>query len=271
MRILLFLLLVIGLSNCTSTPQVVDVPWFVKLRVKEEVAPYAYQDSLAKYQDIRVKSVVNPSNFLTYLSDLEYNNGDTSRIRSNLHKALQKDSAAFCQSFIQPIEKYLIPNHRPHRRYQIPFILAFDTNLFFSLRDDCLECCKEHLNPEFSAFDLEISYLFLMDQWYRIPGRKSSQEQIIGMDTEVRQRIDVLYQKYPDNFEQENARDFLYTILLHSTDCDWTERWLNFYLKHYLPYPHQKDDMQHLIWRSSCMNDELKEIIRLQLESSSTF
>ncbi len=245
--------------------QELDVPYFVKLRVdKDGTAPYAYQDSLAIYQAIKTKHISNPSPYFSYLANLQCAtmSVDSTAIRSLVERSIQADSITFCKELIRPAYDYLLEG-RPHRRYAIPYILDFDFDYFFELKKACITCCtssmpEETLQEEY--VDLYMGYIKIRDQWHRIPSRQSNRAKMLQLDAENRQLLDKLFKQRP--LPSKTAlRSLLFTFILHSEDCDWTERWLKKYMANYRGYKNYKDNLQHFLWRSSCTNDTYKQLI----------
>ncbi len=256
--------------------EILKVPWFVQQRVYNEgLDAYAYQDSLRRYGDLSIEEVINESNYYSYLANLIYAASPERKneIKQLLEAAFNADSIGFCANHIEKVYNYLKPINRPHRRYSMPFIVDFNLNYFLELRQRCEVCCSGNDSYEeikelnYKDLFLSIAYISLRDQWHRIPQRKPEPEKQIEFDSLNRVLLDTLITKYELPKGDKKIRSTIFVSLLHSTDCDWTDKWIKIYMDYYRGYEKYESHLKHFLWRSDCTDKKLEEWISKEIES----
>lgn len=270
----LLVLLCLLMYSCQSQEKIsLEIPWYVKQRVKDDgVYHYNFQDSLKKYSAIHPKQVINKGNYFSYLANLHYesNTRDSIKTRQFLEKAYQEDTSGFCIHLIQPSYQYLKPNGRPHRRYTMPFILDYDLEYFLEKAEACKNCpdyqVEEAIDTlEYSRLLLYSSYISIRDQWYRIPSRTANPDKQTEFDQVNRALMNRLYENNPLPGDDQEIRANIWTLILHSDDCEWTKKWLGIYMATYKGHKRYAEHLNHFLWRSSCNNEYYRKIIKEEI------
>lgn len=271
MKNIIFFFIILSLSCAVRNKKNLDIPWYVKERIKKDrLSNYNYRDSLEKYNAYHKKEIENLGNYYSYLSNLNFieNPSNKKDALQFLNKAFELDSLSFCNNLIAESYQYLKPNGRPYRRYTMPFILDLDLDYFIS----CLKECQAINNqPEFDFNEeqelmLHLHYILLKDQWFRIPSKKANPKRQQQFDRENRKALDELFEQFDFPVDNEDLKENIFTLLLHSTDCEWTGKWLGIYMEKYRGYEKYEKHLKHFLWRSSCSNPELEKLIQEELK-----
>ena len=212
---------------------------------------------------LEIDRIENQSNYYSYLSNLRFLvNGNKEMTFQNLQRAIELDTTAFCNELIRETYQYLKPNGRPHRRYNMPFLLDFDIDYYIEKYRECISAIsvKNKLSKE-EELKLRVSYIMLRDQWFMGGNRKKDQYKINQYEIDNHATLDKLYAKFSFSSTDKALRNDIYVLLLHSSDCSWTERWLKIYTDYYCNYPKCKIDMKYFLERSRCSNPALSKIV----------
>lgn len=263
----LLLLTILLFISCTQ-PKISDapIPWYINERIKTgEIENYNFRDSLNKYQS-NVK-ISNHSKYKSYLTDLQYKLGikDNYELLANLEEVFKLDSIEFCNKLIKPSLEYIQPSDRPFRRYSKPYIIDLDFDFFI---DKCLVCgyIENKDSLQFEIGRLHLSHIMLKDQWYRIPHRTQRLSLQDQYDKENRIQIDALHKTNSLNLSDEETRSNVFALLLHSTDCVWTRKWLKIYFDNCSNYKKYTSDLEHFLWRSSCKDEITTAMVKTEID-----
>lgn len=271
MRSLVFCAVLLFLHSCKeSIPIELEVPWYISERIKTGlIEGYNFQDSLYKYEKYQEQSVENRSNYLSYIADLMHK---TDKFENNeviilLEESYSLDKAGFCNNLIKPSHDYVRPNKRPVRRYSMPFIIDLDFDFFF---EKCIECnlLNDSENVKLEKGNLKLSYIDLRDQWFR--GHRTMQPEIQKKyDVENLLYLDDLYNTELINFDNSKILMTIQTLILHSTDCDWTKKWMNIYFQHAENNEKYMGFLRHFLWRTDCKTEEIMNLVQAEIDNLS--
>ncbi len=266
MKEIAIFIILISLWSCNSESKELDIPWHVQEKInKEREFNYNFKDSLNKYESYNENKIKNLGNFYSYMSNLKFaNNRTLEEAILLLEKSTKVDMVGFCDNLIYESYDYLKPNGRPSRRYTMPFILDLDIEYFIRKLKECNQVNGIILSPQ-EELELRMSYIMLKDQWFRIPDRKANPEMQSQFDEENRNDLNKLFEDFDYTTATKELRENIYILLLHSTDCLWTKKWLNIYMNHFKNYDKYENHLKHFLWRSSCDDQEIKERINNEI------
>lgn len=249
------------LYSCKREPVIVDVPWQISLD-DSQVVNYNIPDTLAKYNTIDVDDIINKAQFLSFMANLKAMAKDSVNVKENLREAFRIDSAGVCENLLKPIHKYLLLE-RPDRSTTMSPILDYEMDYVIELFKKCNSQIPERkeVSEENARLLYWCSYIIIRDQWFRVPQREA--------DWDVQTRIDEENQKIFDqiftekNFPKEqNFKEILQVLLLHSNNADWTLKWLKTYLNVYEMDPQTFSFITHFNNRSYVADDSrIREIV----------
>lgn len=257
------------LASCEEmNPKDSNIPWYISERIKTGlIENYNYTDSLKKYQLLEKTEISNKNKYDSYLIDLEFKIGNKSKseLKQSLDILSQKDQNEFCNKLIKPALEYIAPQDRPYRRYSKPYITDLDFDYFI---EQCIQCnfIIDSLNTNYEISILTLSDIMLKDQWFRIPSRPRMPDIQERYDMQNMNRLDKLYMSNMLHLQEDDTRSKLYILLLHSTDCDWTKKWLKIYFENCSNYPKYVDDLNHFLRRSTCESDEIISMVKDEIK-----
>ena len=267
MKIIKYLLLIFFLWACHSQEIKLDVPWYVKQRIKDDgTVDYQYQDSLSKYKKIDPEKTEEKGQIYSYMSNLYYETKTKGKneILHLVEQSFLTEPNKFCTHLIQPALKYLSPDARPYKRFNMPYIIDLDLDYFL---DKCNQCGFLDKNESREETKLHMSYIMLKDQWFRVPMRTANPEVQAQYDAQNRAALDKLNKSKLIDYSQDDIRSDIFVLLLHSTDCDWTKKWLDIYIEKYTWYAKYKDNLNHFLWRSSCVNESISNLVKQKIKN----
>lgn len=249
-------------------PKEVNVPWFIKERIKTgQIENYNFADSLKKYQNYTRNEILNKDNFESYIIDLEFKTGSKSKkkLKEEIDQLIKNNQTEVCEKLISPALKYVTPANNPSRRYSKPYITDLDFDYFIG---KCIQCdyIKTGKNSNYEIGKLKLSNIMLKDQWFRIPSRTmiaSLQEQY---DDENQMNLDKLFVANELNLQDKDIRSNIYILLLHSTNCEWTKKWLKIYFEYCNDYPKYKENLQHFLRRSTCESQDIVNMVKDEID-----
>lgn len=261
--------MVIAISSCQEMKQKDShIPWYISERIKTGlIENYNYLDSFKKYKTLKKGEIFNRDKYKSYLIDLEFKIEEKSNeeLQIELKKLIEAKPKDYCEKLIKPALEYISPQNRPDRRYSKPYIIGLDFDYFIK---KCIECkyIKDSLNINYEIGKLKLSHIMLKDQWFRIPGRLEMPDIQEQYDLENSQELDQLYISNKLNLQDGKIRSSIYILLLHSTDCEWTKKWLKIYFGNCSNYSEYKQNLNHFLWRSSCKNDEIVNMVENEIK-----
>ncbi len=265
---LTLILICLSISCHDIEPVKLDVPWFISERIKTgQIENYNFVDSLNKYQAFANVKIVNQSKYDSFIIDLEYKIGEKPKneLKKEVEKLAQKNQREFCEEIIRPALNYITPVDRPYRRYSRPYITELDFDYFL---DQCIQCdyINDSLHLNYEIGKLALSNIMLKDQWFRIPHREMDSAIQEQYDIENKANLDELYNAKKLNLQDKDVRSNIYILLLHSTHCEWTKKWLKIYFENCNNYPKYSDNLNHFLYRSTCQSDEIIEMVKNEIE-----
>lgn len=266
-KLILRLLIFATIISCKVKKYDVNVPWLIQVEFDGDI-PYrsTIQDSIKKYETLKVKNVNNRSNYYAFLANLIFLDNPTSKkIPELITWSFEADSVQFCQNIIKPCYSYLIKDN-PKRNYEPPFLIEHDFSLLLGYLDRCQSCCVDSASFEKlkkvqnKNYYLSLQWLSLNDQKYRIPGRETKRYLQVEIDSLNQLALDSLLLKYGEPNE-EVFRSTIYVSILHSEDCEWTKKWLKIYMDNYHDTRFFDKHMNHFLYRSTCSNEYFRNLI----------
>jgi len=247
--------------SCKKEPIIIDVPWQISLDASQAVN-YSVSDTLAKYNTIGVDDVINKAQFLTFMSNLKAMAKDSVQIRENLREAFKIDSISVCENLLKPIHKYLLLE-RPDRNTTMSPILDYEMDYVIELFKKCNFQIPERkeVSEENARLLYWCSYIIIRDQWFRVPQREADWDVQTKIDEENQKIFEQIFTE--KNFPKEqNFKEILQVLLLHSNNAEWTFKWLKTYLNLYEMDPQTFSFITHFNNRSYVANDSrIREIV----------
>jgi hypothetical protein len=151
----------------------------------------------------------------------------------------------------------------------MPFILDYDLEYFLEKTEECKKCPTYQINESIDTLNyshllLSVSYIFLKDQWYRIPQRKFNTDQQVQFDQKNRASLDQLYKNNQLPKNDDEIRTDIWILILHSEVCEWI------YMETYRGYKRYTSNLNHFLLRSSCSNEYYREIIKEEIAKITT-
>ncbi len=273
MKSIITAFILLSIISCQPKVQTyLDVPWFVSEQINDDlISHYNYADSLKKYEEINSTTIENLGNYYSYLANLNFktNPSKTKKSIDLLNKAFALDTVSFCEELILETHYYVKRNGRPVRNFTMPFIVELDMDYFLTKLEECQPFIQDKelvFDRKKEEFSLRMSYIHLKDQWFRIPSRKENPQKCLKYDTENHKELDRLYKTFPLSKENDDIREEIWTLILHSTDCDWAKKWLKIYCETYRGYKRYEPNLNWFLWRQeACVDQEIKDIINKEI------
>lgn len=257
------------ITSCRSQEaRELSVPWYISERIQTgDIENYNFADSLSKYKVYGDFKLSNRAKYISYITDLEFkiNKKPKTELIKQIDFSYNNDKQKFCDNLISPALKYIKPINRPDRRYSKPYIIDLDMDYFIK---KCIDCnlLSDSTDTNQEIGNLKLYNIKLKDQWYRNPQRKANPILQAQYDDENREELDKLHDAKLVKLERKEIRSSIYILLLHSTDCNWTRKWLKIYFEHCNNYSRYIDNLKHFLWRSSCKDETTIDMVKSEIE-----